>query len=593
MSDSENKICGECARYKVPDSGCPNYNSFYEFAEGKPLMDADSEACSEFHKVKGKKKGKEKKNFKDSGVFEDKGCFEAIYHNNKPSFIIYHENVFEIIDAIKSDKESFYPKELKQIPYQPYDYFEGSVLNREELFWKVRSEIDTFIDVEPIWKDVLASCVLLTYQQEKLHSVPYIFLYGDNESGKSTVLKVLNKLCYRPLYGVTIPSADLFGYLEDSDSIGCIFEDEVQGIDKDTDKIKIYKAGYTRGATVPRIITTPYDKYIKYYNTFCFKVCASEQIPWVKGFNERFVFIPMVEGFPQKEWSDITKEDVKRLDNLRNMLLKWRMLSSNWELPEVQLSIKGRLKELWKPLLQVTHGLTVYDTLSRFVEDQRKERLSGKQDTLEGKIVKVVVEIFNDGKIESLPTVPFSTIWDYLKDELNGSIDGVKSYVMHTSEFDEVTKNKIGYRLREVLSGKSNPTKEKDSEGKWVSIRAYEFNIEKLKRIAKKYDYDFSTKLPSLPSSRTLNEKENMEKDNEKHGENNTSISLELSKLSNSVEKGIALTRLPKGYEAEKCELCGLFPVEFQFILEGQIVKRCGHCIQTMKDHGFKFKEVK
>ena len=68
----------------------------------------------------------------------------------------------------------------------------------------------------------LDSCTLLTYQQEKLQTVPYLFCYGDNESGKSTVLQVLKSLCYQPMYGVTIPSADLYGYLEDSDGQSCI-----------------------------------------------------------------------------------------------------------------------------------------------------------------------------------------------------------------------------------------------------------------------------------------------------------------------------------------------------------------------------------
>ena len=126
---------------------------------------------------------------------------------------------------------------------------------------------------------MLTGCVLLSYHQEKFQTVPYIYVYGDNESGKSTVLQVLKFLCYRPMYGVTVPSADIYGFLEDSDAIGCILEDEVQGIHKDTDKIKIYKAGYKQGAVVPRTIITQHDRIIKYYNTFCFKACASEQIP--------------------------------------------------------------------------------------------------------------------------------------------------------------------------------------------------------------------------------------------------------------------------------------------------------------------------
>ena len=525
--------CGECARFKVPDAGCSNYSYFMEYVEGRPLMDANSTACNDFYQARKSKERKTRKQLRDAGLC-DSGYFEAIYHNVKPCFLVKDENGFNIAESLEIDEETVYPKDAKHIPYEPYGYFEGTVPNREELFWKVNQEFQTFIDVENIWKDVLTACVLLSYHQEKLQTVPYVYVYGDNESGKSTVLQVLKFLCYRPMYGVTVPAADIYGFLEDSDAIGCILEDEVQGINKDTDKIKIYKAGYKQGAVVPRTIITQHDRIIKYYNTFCFKACASEQIPQVKGFNERFLFIPMVEGSPEKEWGDITKEDLDRLRNLRNMLLKWRLLSRDWKLPEVEVSWRGRLKELWKPILQITHGLTVYDNLFKFVEDQRKERLSSKQDTLEGKIVKVVTEILNEAKGDSF-NVPFQTIWNRLAEELDGKIDEKKPHVMETSEFFTVTKNKVGYRLREILSGKTKVLREKDPYGNWLSLKAYEFDPSKLRKVSKKYGYELVTKLQSLPSSEGTQAPESMEKTTSDNVEKEPYAPQQLSKLGNVV----------------------------------------------------------
>jgi hypothetical protein len=448
---------------------------------------------------------------------------------------------FRVVESLEVDDVEVFPKEARNIPYEAYGYYEGANPSREDLYWKVRSEFDTWVDVEAIWKEVLATCVMLTHQQEKLQTIPYVFLYGDNESGKSTVLQVLKFLCYRPMYGVTIPSADLYGYLEDSDSIGSVLEDEIQGINKDTDKIKIYKAGYKQGAVVPRTLLTEFERVIKYYKTFCFKACAGEQIPQVKGFNERFLFIPMVEGFPQKEWADISKEDLKRLHDLRNMLLKWRMLSRTWDLPDVQLSIKGRLKELWKPLLQITSGLTVYDNLFKFVETQRTERLGTRQNTLEGHIVKVVVDHYNRiGKEDGC--IPFSDVWDELRYDLDGKVDDRKPHVMDTSEFFDVTKNKVGYRLREVLSGRTTVIKKRDSEGNRVSVKAYAFDLEKLKRVAKKYGYELSTKLPSLLSSESVRPVESMDKQTISNVETEAPSVQQLGRLSNSVDTDIDAT---------------------------------------------------
>jgi len=495
VDDSKvSRKCAECARWKIPNSGCDNA---YYISQGTVL--ASDPACDQFFPARAKKDKKAKRQLKDSGTTAD-GSFEAVYHNSKPCFLVRNSENFSIVESVEVGEQVFYPKEQKNIPYESYGFYEGTVPSREDLFWQVRAEFETFIDVESIWKEVLSAFVLLSYQQEKLQTVPYLFLYGDNESGKSTVLQLLKWLTYRPLYGVTINAPDVYGYLEDMDTAGVVLEDEIQGIHKDIDKIKIYKAGYKKGAVVPRTLMTQNDRILKFYRVFSLKACASEQLPSVKGFRERFLEIPMVEGYPQKEWTDVTKEDLKELHDLRNTLLKWKMLSKEWELPDVKLDVKGRVKELWKPILQVTSGLTVYDSLFKFVEEQRKERLSVKQDTLEGKIVKVVTELFNESKDGSL-IIPFPIIWCRLREELDGKIDDKKPNVMDTSEFFQVTKNKVGYRLREILSGRSKPIRQKDSEGNDVVVKAYEFDLDKLRRVAKKYGFSFVTKLPSLPSS--------------------------------------------------------------------------------------------
>jgi hypothetical protein len=441
-----------------------------------------------------KKEGREKKlGVKDSGVTDDGGVFEAIYVEGNAAFLIERNGKFSVVDSVVVGDSTFYPKTVKQIPYMPYGFYDGEVPSREALFWKVREKFNLYIDVEDIWKDVLAAAVLLSYQQEKCVTLPYIYPYGDNESGKTTVEQLLALLCYRAMFGVTIPAADLYGFLEDCDSVGTIIEDEIQGVDADIDKVKIYKSGYKQGAKVPRMINTENDRVIKFYNTFSMKIAAGEQIPLMKGFNERFIFIPMIEGVPQKEWTDITKQDLEDFYELRNILLKWRIASHDWELPTVELTVKGRVKELWKPLLQIIDGLPLFETLSKFVTEQQKERLESKQNTLEGHIVKTVLEIYVkkqvEGKKPDKDPLPFFDIWGFLRVDLEGQVDVEKNpHAMETSEFGQVSKSKVGCRLREVLNGKSRTVRQKDGD-RYVVFKAYEFNFDKLRRVGCKYGY--------------------------------------------------------------------------------------------------------
>jgi len=527
MPNKLKKTCGDCEFWMKDECDYLNHAK-----EG--IITKSDPACEKFKEAKQPGK-KQRKIYKDSGLAHE-GYFEVIEHNSLPVFLVAKSKGLSLHETVSCNDKVFHPREAKSIPYPHYGLYHGELPSQEELFRKIRNEFHFFLDVEPIWKEVLSTCVLLSYQQEKLLTVPYIYVYGDNESGKSTVLQLLKFLCYRPMYGVTVPAADIYGYLNDFDSIGCILEDEVQGIHKDIDKIKIYKAGYKQGAVVPRTILLQHDRVIKYYNTFCFKACASEQIPQVKGFRERFIEISMIEGYPQLEWTDITQNDLKRLHDLRDMLLKWRLLSREWQLPNPELSIRGRLKELWKPLLQITRGLSVHETLFNFVDEQKNERLSSKQNTLEGHIVKVVSELHNQAK-EPVLYLPFQIIWQELTYDLEGKIDDKKPHVMDTSEFFQVTKNKVGYRLREILSGKSIVHREKDSDDNWISIKAYVFDHEKLRRVARKYGYELVTKLPSLLSSQSITTSKTTLKTHENNVEKHLDTPSELGKLSNLVTR--------------------------------------------------------
>jgi hypothetical protein len=565
----EMKICGNCARWKVPDGGCTFRNDI-----DKGLIAQTDLACADFYPLR--KTKKEKHTERVAGLAEE-GWFESIYHDGKPRFLLLKDKEFSIVESVTCSGTVAYPREAKKTPYEPYGYFNGPVRGREDLFGRIINEFYKFIDVECIWKKVLSSCILLTYQQDKLLSTPYIYVYGDNESGKSTVLQLFKQLCYRPMFGVTIPSADIYGYLEDSEASGCILEDELQGIDRDTDKIKIYKAGYKQGAIVPRTILLRHDRIIKYYNTFCFKACASEQIPQIKGFRERFIEIPMVEGCPELEWADITEEDTERLHNLRDMLLKWRMLSKDWLLPKPELSLKGRLKELWKPILQITCDLPVYENLINFVEEQKNERLSNQQNTLEGHIVKVVTELHNKARMNPIPYVPFQTIWQELAYDLDARIDDKKPHQMDTSEFFQISKRLVGYRLREILSGQTKSVREGNSV-----VKAYAFDQDKLRRLAKKYGYELVTKLPMELTDRRTQPPETMKRNNGDNSEKSPealSVSVTSVTRSKSIDNKTVLSVLaldPVAYG--ECPLCKKRDVSLVWrvlLIDGSCIDAC------------------
>jgi len=55
----------------------------------------------------------------------------------------------------------------------------------------------------------------------------------------------------------------------------------------------------------------------------------------------------------------------------------------------------------------------------------------------------------------------------------------------------------------------------------------------------------------------------------------------------------IQLDQIAPSEPAERCELCGEFPVTFKFTYEGQKIKRCTNCIEKLQGKGFKFTTLK
>jgi hypothetical protein len=56
-----------------------------------------------------------------------------------------------------------------------------------------------------------------------------------------------------------------------------------------------------------------------------------------------------------------------------------------------------------------------------------------------------------------------------------------------------------------------------------------------------------------------------------------------------SYDLQIQLDRVAANEPAEKCECCGEFPVAYTFTYNGQQLRRCKNCIDSMQSKGLKF----
>jgi hypothetical protein len=439
-----------------------------------------------------------------SFVFPDGRVAEAIGIRNAlgeydPALLILGPEGFKKEREVLVGDTMFRGMDPRAYPYEPYVIEDlENVKSRVELVEMIRAEVNRFIDVSEEEKAIFTAYVLMSYCPELFEKVPYLYLVGDNSSGKSHTLQLLAYLCYRPLYGVSIPPADIYSYLgkEKGDPPMTIIEDEFQGSDRDTEKMKIYKAGYKRGARVPRIaIDQNGRRRQEFYNAFGPKVVAAEELIENKGFLERCVVIKMVKGRPEKDHYD--REDEARFAKLRAELLKWRMmvLADREKLPRLELEwLEGRDRELYLPLLTVLEGTPLYSILEEKIRkliERKREELRG---SLEAQITAVVLELAKGLGAE----IPFSRIWDRLKERLNADVSPKPSVAietaMDTEAYGRITKNKVGAILRDKLGLERVKT---HRDGKFVVLYRIT-DSEKIRRTAIKYGLEDPLPINSL-----------------------------------------------------------------------------------------------
>jgi hypothetical protein len=400
------------------------------------------------------------------------------------TLLIYRKGEgYEIADYYIFGEAGIEPQNVNKHPYRPYFVEDFSVKNRIELIELTQREFEKFLDAEAEQIALYTGFTVLSYVQNLFDTLPYLYLVGERESGKTQRLILFAKLSYRPLFGVDFNPADLYSYLADGIPL-TIIEDEIQGSEKNSEKMRIYKSGYKKGARVPRITLFEGGRKIDYFPTFSLKVVAAEYIIENRGFLERCIVDECVPGQPEKDFFD--EEDYQRFHWLRSEFLKWRMriLVGDEELPSLDLDwLRGRNRELYLPLLTVLYGSKLYDILEDFVRRKIEEKEEARHGSLEAVVLRCSLSVLNEeGKNE----VPFPKLWDKLLQELGGEEIKPKTAViarsMETEAYGTVSKRDVAAILRGKLGMKAVKT---TREGKRLVLYIPDFR--KLEKAAKRY----------------------------------------------------------------------------------------------------------
>lgn len=433
-----------------------------------------------------------KADFKVKG-FIDNIYVESIFVDGRPTFLcndIKTNRIFTKDEFLQNDK-LVKPIHMEDCGYIPYNFTLKEIkeishkqISKEILLEKIKEQIDKFIVVQTLDKHLILGDVLLSYSHEQIGTVHFIFVVGETESGKSTILHFFRWLGYRCLYGEDIPFADIYNFLgKDEEGCGIIAEDEAQDLAKQLDKIRLYKNSYSKGSKRAIIQMTQNSKKQVFYKTFCFKVFAGEKIPEDKGFKERLAIIHMIEGNPKLNIKRLKEKDKVQLENIRKALLVYKVQNIQNQLPEVDSGLQQRDQELWEDFLRVTFGTKYYQKCKHVVAFYTAQRHEAIWNSLDARIFKLVHRILS-GSLE----LRLELFWDYLvnqQEDLPGHLEKETFYPHDYAQ--KITRNYLAILFEGKFHGirRQKYRIENDSKHK---ITVYEFRDEVIKSLIKKYN---------------------------------------------------------------------------------------------------------
>lgn len=217
-----------------------------------------------------------------------------------------------------------------------------------------------------------------------------------------------------------------------------IVADESEGIEESLEIMSILKDGYQTKHKVPRMDSD--NKKPEWYYPFCEKIIICENSPSehkAKGLLDRSIKIKTHKGYPKYDIKEVrnpqgNKQRQRRLDELnalRKLLLIFKLYHRD-PLPEIDIGLDGRDKELCKPTIQLFYGTgsqkEIEETLQHLI-DIKNER---KKQSLEAMIYPIVISAVSGLGVK----IPSKKMWELITNSLEGELDNNNQYLFNTSD---------------------------------------------------------------------------------------------------------------------------------------------------------------
>ena len=311
------------------------------------------------------------------------------------------------------------PTGERLVPYSPHNNLiaSGCVLlprdigefgDKGDLVRAVRAFIHRYVDLSPLFEEIAAHYVLLTWVYDAFNELPYLRLRGDYGTGKTRALLAVGSLCYKPFFASGASTVSpIFHVLDAFGGTLILDEADFRFSDASAELTKILNNGTVAGLPVLRTMTNRHREL----NPQAFKVFG----PKIVGMRRDFADAALESRFLTEETGQRPlRPDIPiHLPNamktearaLRNRLLAWRFRARSTVGTDPARLIPGiapRLNQTALSLLSIIDDAELRERMAQQLAGEEARVLSERASSVEAAVLAAICEVAREAPASAI-----------------------------------------------------------------------------------------------------------------------------------------------------------------------------------------------
>lgn len=281
------------------------------------------------------------------------------------------------------------------LPSGPVEY--GT---KAELLEGIRAFLHRYVDLSPLFEQIAAHYVLLSWVHDAFGELPYLRLRGEYGTGKTRGLLAIGSLCYRPFFASGASTTSPIFHTLNSFGGTLVFDEaDLPYSDARADLVKILNNGTVPGMPVLRTVVNRH----KEFNPAAFKVFGPKIIAMRQSFRDEALesrFLTEETGMRPLR-ADIPIQLPPALKSealaLRNRLLHFRFCEFAKIKSDTSALVEGiepRLNQTALSLLSVVDDRAHRAEIQAWLVAENDRTLADRRSTAEAGVVAALVAAF-------------------------------------------------------------------------------------------------------------------------------------------------------------------------------------------------------